>query len=58
MISAHMHLLIETLVDHEAAMSRLEALMILDPPEESDEAKELVALGIAIDAFEKRVFVI
>jgi len=29
-----------------------------DPPEESDEAKELVALGIAIEAFEKRVFVI
>lgn len=46
------------LAEHDIALARLEALMILNPPEGSAEEKELVALGVAIEAFEKRVFAI
>lgn len=49
---------VTNLVEHAIALARLEALMITDSPEKSDEAKELVALGIAIETFEKRMFVI
>ncbi|MFU8892255.1 MAG: hypothetical protein ACNA8L_01375 [Luteolibacter sp.] len=44
--------------EHEIALARLETLMLSDPPEESAEEKELIALGSAIETFEKRAFVI
>lgn len=44
--------------EHEIALAHLETLMLSDPPEESAEEKELVSLGVAIEAFEKRAFAI
>ena len=49
---------ITNLAEHEIALARLETMLLSDPPEESAEEKELTALGVAIEAFEKRAFVI
>jgi antitoxin component HigA of HigAB toxin-antitoxin module len=51
-------LTVNNLAEHEVAIARLETLMLIDPPENSAEEEELVALSIVIEAFEKRVFVI
>lgn len=49
---------VTNLAEHAIAFTRLEELMLKDPPEESEEEGELVALALAIEAFEKRVYAI
>lgn len=49
---------VTNLAEHEIALARLETLMLSDPLAGSAEEKELIALGIAIEAFEKQAFVI
>lgn len=53
-----MVLSIETLDDHEAAISRLENLMTKNPAAESFDEQELHNLAARIEEFEKRTFLL
>lgn len=56
-VALHNELTIKSRKAHLAALAKLEALMLQFPEDDSTPNEEIVALGMAIEAYEKRTFI-